>query len=66
LKETEEKTNGRDNEDVTIEMNEDPKFWVRVSRRGQVMTTKLVSTEGKGCQGQVERVENVHVASLGD
>jgi hypothetical protein len=26
LKETEEKTNGRSNEDVTIEMNEDPKF----------------------------------------
>jgi hypothetical protein len=27
---------------------------------------KWVSTEGKDCQGQVERVENVHVASLGD
>lgn len=30
------------------------------------MTTELVSAEGKDCQEQVERVENVHVASLGD
>jgi len=27
--------------------------------------TKRVSTEGKDCPGQVERVENVYVASLG-
>ena len=27
--------------------------------------SKLVSTESKDCPGQVERVENVHFASLG-